>query len=90
MSRKISQSEAAEAINRCATTDDGQILLAVLQIDCGFMANLMSLDDPNVTQVLASKRGVYAGLRKYINPEFLIEIEYRIQIVKDKIKKAEK
>lgn len=76
----ISKEEAKESIKRCAHTQDGKILLAILQQECGFMPNIMSLDDPNKTQVFAAKRGVWALFRKYILPEDLIDIEYRIQI----------
>ena len=77
---KVTKDEARESINRVAHTQDGKILLAVLQLECGFMHNLMSMDDPNKTQVLAAQRGVYAKMRKHIEPEALIDSEYRIQI----------
>ena len=80
-----------EAVNRLASTEDGQIFLAILQRECGFFNNNMSMDDPNKTQVLAAMRGVYGKIRKYIRPEHLLEAEYRIEIVgdEDSFKKAE-
>lgn len=83
----ISKAEAYESVKRCANTEDGKILLAVLQRECGFMHNFMSIDDPNKTQVMAAQRGVYAKLRKYIKPENLIDIEYRINIVENQEEK---
>ena len=90
--KKISKNEVREAINRVASTEDGQIFIALLQEECGFFANLISMDNPNQTQVLAAQRGVYARIRKYIRPEYLLEAEYKIEIVldKDSFKKAEK
>lgn len=85
--KQINKTEAREAINRVASTEDGQILLAVLCNECGFMSNLMSMDNPNKTQVLAAQRGVYARLRKVIRPEHLRKAEYDITIVEDEIKK---
>ncbi len=81
---KVNKAQAAESIKRCAETEDGKILLAVLQKECGFMSNVMSMDDPNKTQVFAAQRSIWAKLRNYINPESLIDIEYRIQITDQK------
>ena len=74
-----------EAINRVASTEDGQIFLAVLQKECGFHSNFMSMDDPNKTQVFAAMRGVYAKIRKYIRPEHLLKAEYKLEIVEDEV-----
>lgn len=82
--KKVNNIEAIEAINRVASTEDGQIFLAVLQKECGFFANSMSMDDPNKTQVLAAMRGVYGAIRKYIRPEYLLKAEYKTEIVIDK------
>lgn len=87
--KQVSKTDVFEAINRVANTDDGQILLAWLCHDCGFHKNMMSMECPNKTQVYAAKRGVYASLRKSIRPEHLLQAEYKIQIVEDKIEKAE-
>ena len=84
---KFTETEAREAINRVASTEDGQVFLAVLNDECGFHRNLMSPDDPNKTQMYAAKRGVYAKIRKYIRPEHLLKAEYNTQIVKDIPKK---
>lgn len=86
--KKISRQEASEAINRLSSTEDGQIFLAVLCAECGFMRNAMSMDDPNKTQVLAAMRGVYGKIRNSIRPEHLIEAEYRIQIIDKQPTKA--
>lgn len=83
----VTKEEARESINRLAQTKDGKILLAVLQKECGFMNNLMSMDDPNKTQVFAAMRGVYAKMRRYIQPEYLVDIEYKISIIEDQPKK---
>lgn len=80
---EVSKAQAREAINRVAKTEDGKVLLAVLQYECGFLRNAMSIDDPNKTQVLASMRGVYGKIRKYIQSEALIDIEYKIKFVGD-------
>ena len=87
--KQISKTEVFEAINRVASTDDGQILLAWLCHECGFQRNIMSMECPNTTQVYAAKRGVYASLRKSIRPEHLLKAEYKIQIVEDKIEKKD-
>ena len=90
--RKVNKKEASEAINRVASTEDGQIFLALLEKECGFFENLISMDNPNQTQVLAAQRGIYARIRKYIRPEYLLEAEYRTEIGDDEaaFKKAEK
>lgn len=85
--KKISKTEVKEVINRVASTEDGQIFLAVLCRECGFFSNHMSMDDPNKTQVLAAQRGVYAKIRKHIRPDLLRNAEYGIEIVEDEIKK---
>ena len=85
--KQITTKEAQEAINRLSSTEDGQIFLAVLCHDCGFMSNHMSMDDPNKTQVLAAIRGVYGRIRKNIRPEYLLKAEYRIKLVGDKVEK---
>lgn len=79
---KISEETARQAINRVASTDDGKILLYMLQEECGFMRNLMSSEDPHKTQVFAAKRGVYAKFRQYIRPEHLKSIEYDVEIAR--------
>ena len=85
--KRITKTEAREAIKRVASTEDGQILFAVLCHDCGYNNNYMSMDDPNKTQVFAAMRGVYIKTRNYIRPEHQWEAEYKIQIVEDEIKK---
>ena len=75
---EISKKELEQAINRLSGTEDGQIFLAWLCAECGFMSNKMNLSDPNVTQVLAATRGVYAKIRKFIKPQDLIKAEYGI------------
>lgn len=87
---KVTTADVKESINRLAQTDDGKIVLAWIHKDCGFGINLMSYEDPNVTQVYAAKRGVYASLRKNINPDYLVDIEYRIVIEQEKAEKSGK
>lgn len=86
---KVTTADVRESINRVAQTDDGKIVLAFIQKECGFMNNLMSYEDPNVTQVLAAKRGVYAMIRKNINPDYLVDIEYKIVIEQEQPTKKE-
>lgn len=88
--KQITRTEARQAINRVANSEDGQIFLAVLCKQCGFMSNLMSMEDPNITQVLAAQRGVYGAIRNQIRPENLLQAEYRIQIVDDPPEKVDK
>jgi len=49
-------------------------------LECGYDRNLLDTNNPNNTQVLAAKRGVYAKLRALADPEDLIDIEFRFQI----------
>lgn len=87
--KQFNRSEIKHAINRVASTEDGQILLAVLAAECGFFSNKMSMDNPNKTQVLAAQRGVYAKIRNNIRPDLLRKAEYGIEIIEDEIKKNE-
>ena len=87
---EVNKKQARECINRVSKTHDGKVLLAVLQHECGFMNNRMSMDDPNKTQVLAAMRGVYGKIRKYINTENLIDIEYKIKFTGDDAVKEKK
>lgn len=84
---RVSVKEAGQAVNRVASTEDGKILLYMLQRDCGFMRNLMSMDDPNQTQVFAAKRGVWAHFRNYIDKKHRVDIENNVEVVNDAIKK---
>lgn len=88
--QKINQQEVLEAINRVTGTEDGQILMAYLCHICGFFSNLMSMDDPNKTQALAAKRGVYGAMRQSVHPHNLLKIEYGIELVKTQPKKVKK
>lgn len=87
---RVTTADVRESINRLAQTDDGKIVLAFIQKECGFMSNLMSYEDPNITQVYAAKRGVYAQIRKCINPEYLMDIEYKIVIEQEQPTKESK
>jgi len=88
--QQVSKTEASQAINRVASTEDGKILLAYLCAQCGFFNNLMDPSDPNKTQVLAAKRGVYGAVRQAINPQHLLQAEYGITIINDQPKKVSK
>ena len=81
--KEICKKELEQAINRLTGTEDGQIFLAWLCAECGFMNNKMHPTDPNATQVFASMRGIYAKIRKFIKPQDLIKAEYGI-IFKEK------
>lgn len=85
---KVSQKEAEQAIKRVAKTEDGKILLYMMQEECGFTRNLMSMDDANKTQVFASKRSIWAKFRKYIDLKELFEIENKVEVVNNAIKKG--
>lgn len=80
---RIAPKELEEAVNRVSGTEDGQVFLALLCRESGFLSNKMNLNDPNHTQVLAAMRGIYAKIRKHIPQENLLKAEYGIIFTKE-------
>lgn len=76
------------SLKRASKTKDGKILLALLHAECGFAQNLMDTASMKTTFALMSKRGVYANLRKYLDPEDIIEIEHYVEFIEDPKKKG--
>lgn len=74
--KQLTKNKIEQMIKECASTPQGQVLLFWLMHECGFDCNNMNPENPNVTQWLAAKRGVYAKLRKMLNTEDVIQVEH--------------
>jgi hypothetical protein len=77
--KQVDEKEFIRALNALASTEDGQIVLAMLKDSCGWDKTYMASDDPVVSHYYAVKRGVYGGLRERIRVEFLKKIEFDYQ-----------
>lgn len=86
--KQLAKSDIENHIKDCAGTLQGKVLLFWLMTECGYDRNLMN-SDPNITQALASKRGVYAKLRNLIESEDLIDVEHKLEY-KQEVKKGKK
>ena len=78
MPTKVSPNTVKEAIRRVASTDDGQLLLHTLMMECEYHKNFLSATDPMIAHCASIRRGVYAKMRQYIRNEHLKVIEYDI------------
>lgn len=85
---QVTVKQAENSLSRVAATQDGQILLAMLCKECGFLSNLMDLESGERTLALAAVRGVYAKFRKHIPRDSLIAIEHDIEFIKTATKTA--
>lgn len=74
--KEIDESLFIAALNRVASTEDGQIVFAVLKDSCQWDKTYLASDDPTVSHFYAVKRGVYGGLRLHIKPDYLKKIEF--------------
>lgn len=70
------------SLNAVAKTKDGKVLLAMLHHDCGWDKTFLASDNPQTTHYFATRRGVYGGLRQYVDPKHLKEIEHDYKFVK--------
>lgn len=64
-----------ESLNRVAASDDGKIVIAYLKDILGWDVTDMSFDE-SANIHTATKRYVYSGIRKNIQPHLLKEIEF--------------
>ena len=73
------------ALNHVAATPEGQLILAVLKDSCGWDMVYQAMDNPQVTQYYAARRGVYGSIRLLIRPEHLkkIEFDYKRKVAKN-------
>lgn len=78
----IDEKEFVRALNAVASTDDGQIVLAMIRDYCQWDKTYIASDNPTISHYYAVKRGVYGGLRERIRPQFLklIEFEYKRKV----------
>lgn len=88
MSIKVSPETIKEAINRVASTEDGQFLLHALMVECEYHKSLISVTDPMIAHYSSVRRGVYAKMRQYIRSEHLKVIEYDINVKVETEKKG--
>lgn len=73
---EFTEKEATEALNRVAATDDGRLVLASIMLEMRWNDVLLSFDSEDNTMYHHARRGVWAGLRKYIRPAYLKKIEF--------------
>lgn len=80
--KQIDDKEFIRALNAIASTEDGQIVLAILKDSCQWDKTYLASDNPTISHYYAVKRGVYGGLRERIRPEYLkkIEFEYKRKV----------
>lgn len=64
-----------ESLNQVAASDEGKIVIAYLKDILGWDVTNMSFDE-SANIHAATKRYIYSGLRKNIQPHLLKEIEF--------------